>query len=102
MKNERPDQRHPQHQRPCHRDLESPWFEILQIPEHGKIFKKQHFTNTGAQSGHGEQYKNSTYYEMPEFVGFQTMGILVPYRITFDAVGVSGLALHLFFKSCST
>ena len=27
---------------------------------------------------------------MPEFVGFQTMGILVPYGITFDAVGVCG------------
>ena len=39
---------------------------------------------------------------MPEFVGFQTMGILVPYGITFDAVGVFGLAFHLLFKSCST
>ena len=35
------------------------------------------------------------YYEMSEFVGFQTMGILVPYGITFDAVGVFGLAFHL-------
>ena len=42
------------------------------------------------------------YYEMTEFVGFQTMGILVPYGITFDAVGVFGLAFHLLFKSCST
>ena len=39
---------------------------------------------------------------MPEFVGFQTMGILVPYGITFDAVGVFGLAFQLLFKSCST
>ena len=66
------------------------------------MFKKQNFTNTAAQSGLGEQYKNSTYYEMPEFVGFQTMGILVPYGITFDAVGVFGLAFNLLFKSCST
>ena len=36
---------------------------------------------------------------MLEFVGFQTMGILVPYGIIFDAVGVFG---HLLFKSCST
>ena len=39
---------------------------------------------------------------MPEFVGFQTKGILVPYGITFDSVGVFGLAFHLLFKSCST
>ena len=39
---------------------------------------------------------------MPEFVGFQTMGILVLYGITFDAVGVFGLAFHLLFKFCST
>ena len=39
---------------------------------------------------------------MLEFVGFQTMGILVPYGITFDAVGVFGQAFHLLFKSCST
>ena len=39
---------------------------------------------------------------MPEFVGFQTMGILVPYGITFDAVDVFGLAFQLLFKSCST
>ena len=30
------------------------------------------------------------------------MGILVPYGITFDAVGVIGLAFQLLFKSCST
>ena len=35
---------------------------------------------------------------MPEFVGFQTMGILV----SFDAVGVFGLVFHPLFKSCST
>ena len=39
---------------------------------------------------------------MPEFVGFQTMGILVPYGITFDAVGVFGLAFYLLFRSWST
>ena len=31
------------------------------------------------------------YYEMPELVGFQTMGILDPNGMTFDAVGVIGL-----------
>ena len=35
---------------------------------------------------------------MLEFVGFQTMGILVLYGITFDAVGVFGLAFQLLFK----
>ena len=64
--------------------------------EHGKVLKKQHFTNKAAQSGHGKQY------EMPEFVGFQTMDILVPYGVTFNAVGVFGLVFHLLFKSCST
>ena len=38
---------------------------------------------------------------MPGFLGFQTMGILVSYCITCDAVGVFGLAFHLLFKSCS-
>ena len=42
------------------------------------------------------------YYEMPELVGFQTMVILDPYGMTFDAVGVFGLAFHLLSKSCST
>ena len=37
---------------------------------------------------------------MPELVGFQTMVILDPYGMTFDAVGVFGLAFHLLFKSC--
>ena len=37
---------------------------------------------------------------MFEFVGFQTMAIVVPYGITFDAVGVFGLTFHLLFKSC--
>ena len=32
------------------------------------------------------------YYEMPECVGFQTMVILDPNGITFDAVDVFGLA----------
>ena len=39
---------------------------------------------------------------MLEFVGFQTMGILVPYGIIFDVVGVFGLAFQLLFKSWST
>ena len=39
---------------------------------------------------------------MLEFVGFQTMGILVPYGISFGAEGVFGLAFHLLFKPCST
>ena len=47
--------------------------------------------------------RKKQYYEMPEFVGFQTMRILVIYNgITFDAVGVFGLAFHLLFKSFST
>ena len=37
---------------------------------------------------------------MPEFVGFQTMGILVPYGITFDAVGVFGLTFDFLLKIC--
>ena len=36
-----------------------------------------------------------------ELVGFQTMVILDPYDMTFDAVGVFGLAFHLF-KSYSS
>ena len=32
------------------------------------------------------------YYEMSKLVGFQTMVILDPYGIIFDAVGVFGLA----------
>ena len=39
---------------------------------------------------------------MPNFVGFQSMGILVPYHITFNAVGVFDLAFNLLFKFCST
>ena len=31
------------------------------------------------------------YYKMPELVGFQTMEILDPNGVTFDAVGVFGL-----------
>ena len=31
------------------------------------------------------------YYKMPELVGFQTMEILDPSRVTFDAVGLFGL-----------
>ena len=39
---------------------------------------------------------------IPEFVGFQTMVILDPYGMTFDAVGVFVLAFHLLFRSWST
>ena len=42
------------------------------------------------------------YYEMPELVGFQTMVILVPNGMTFDAVGVVGLDFWLLFKSGSS
>ena len=42
------------------------------------------------------------HYEMPELVGFQTMVILDPNGMTFDAVGVFGLAFQLLFKSGST
>ena len=35
---------------------------------------------------------------MPELVGFQTMVILDPYGMTFDAVGVFGLVFWLLFK----
>ena len=42
------------------------------------------------------------YYEMPELVGFQTMVILDPYGMTFDAVGVFGLVFWLLFKSGSS
>ena len=74
---------------------------MLQTWEHGKIFLKRHFSNTAAQSGRCDRNKNSTMkcLEMPEFVGFPNMGILVPYGITFDVVGVFGLAFQLLFKS---
>ena len=39
---------------------------------------------------------------MPEQIGFQTMVILDPYGMTFDAVGVFGLDLHLLSKSGSS
>ena len=39
---------------------------------------------------------------MPEFVGFQTMVILDPYGMTFDAVGVFDPALRILFKSGSS
>ena len=35
---------------------------------------------------------------MPEFVGFQAMVILDPHGMTFDALGVFGLAFQLLFK----
>ena len=35
---------------------------------------------------------------MPEFVGFQTIGIPVPYCITFDAVGVFGLVFYFYLN----
>ena len=43
-----------------------------------------------------------TFFLVPEFVGFQTVVILDPYFMTFDAVGVFGLAFHLLFRSWST
>ena len=39
---------------------------------------------------------------MPKLVGFQTMVILDPYGITFNAVGVFGLDFQLLFKSGSS
>jgi hypothetical protein len=39
---------------------------------------------------------------MPELVGFQTMVILDPNGMTFDAVAVFGLAFQLLFKSGSS
>ena len=39
---------------------------------------------------------------MPELVGFQTVVILDPYGMTFDAVGVFGLVFWLLFKSGSS
>ena len=42
------------------------------------------------------------YYEMPELVGFQTMVILDPYGITFNAVSVFGPDFQLLFKSGSS
>ena len=38
------------------------------------------------------------YYKMPELVGFQTMEILDPNGVTFDAVGLFGLDFKLLFK----
>ena len=45
---------------------------------------------------------HNLFFLIPEFVGFQTMVILDPYGMTFDAVGVFGLAFHLLFRSWST
>ena len=39
---------------------------------------------------------------MPELVGFQTMVILDPYGIAFNAVGVFCLEFQLLFKSGSS
>ena len=39
---------------------------------------------------------------MSELVGFQTMVILDPYGITFNAVGVFGLYFQFLFKSDSS
>ena len=39
---------------------------------------------------------------MPELEGFQTMVILDPYGMTFDAVGVFGLVFWLLFESGSS
>ena len=35
---------------------------------------------------------------MPELVGFQTMVILDPYGMTFDAVSILGLAFDLYLN----
>ena len=42
------------------------------------------------------------YYEMPELVGFQTMVILDPNGMSFDAVCVFGPDFQLLFKSSSS
>ena len=42
------------------------------------------------------------YYKMPELVGFQSMEILDPNGMTFDAVGVFDLVFQLLFKSASS
>ena len=42
------------------------------------------------------------YYEMPELVGFQTMVILDPNGMSFDAVCVYGPYFQLLFKSSSS
>ena len=42
------------------------------------------------------------YYEMPELVGFQTMVILDPNGMRFDAVCVYGPDIQLLFKSSSS
>ena len=40
--------------------------------------------------------------DMPDFVGFQTIEILDPYGMTFDAVDGSDRALRILFKSGSS
>ena len=42
------------------------------------------------------------YYEMPELVGFQTMVILDPNGMSFDAMCVFGPDFQLLFKSNSS
>ena len=42
------------------------------------------------------------YYEMPKLVGFQTMVILDPNGMSFDAVCVFGPDFQLLFKSSSS
>ena len=49
-----------------------------------------------------QQAVEKQYYEMPELVEFQTMVILDPNGMTFDAVGIFGLVFQLFFKSGSS
>ena len=39
---------------------------------------------------------------VPDFVGFQTIVILDPYDMTFNAVGVFALTFNILFKSYST
>ena len=47
-------------------------------------------------------FRYLTFFYIPELVGFQTMVILDPYGMTFDAVVVFGLVSQLFLKSCSS
>ena len=45
-----------------------------------------------------QQHKNSTIIEMPEFVDFQTMGILVPYGITLKCCGSLWSGINFDFQ----
>ena len=94
----RPDQRHPQHQRSYHTGPESPYFEILPTLAYKIKFSKTDILLL-------QQVKvpmwavGKQYYEMSKLVGFQTMVILDPNGMTFDAIGVFGMVFWLLFKS---